>query len=276
MCPFDHGLHLKSTLQLRNLTTSMPRKIEHPASTWTPARPPPATARCFASIRGVGQDDFAFNLHPAVRRQPGRGLPRAHHRRKPEPAGRGPRRNPQSAPRALCRRQHRGWRDQHHHPHPGNEQNSTAQATERQLQSARFRLHAPTCPSSTTLCCPRSPYPRRIRDGYVNVIPYPQHFAQGQTPSSWIRRTRYPKSAYETGNATAATTCRLSAGKLVWNASDKHTVTSSADWTLQDQDRAALYRPRHVQRQSQRYPRSRPSTTCISNNAAIQIAAAIR
>ena len=69
-----------------------------------------------ASIRGIGQDDFAFNLNPGVGVYlDGVYLARTH-RREPEPARRGAHRDPQGSAGHTVRRQYHWWRDQRRDP----------------------------------------------------------------------------------------------------------------------------------------------------------------
>ena len=72
-----------------------------------------------ASIRGIGQDDFAFNLNPGVGVYLDGVYPRPHHRRQSDSAGRGPDRGPQRSAGHAVRGQHHRRGDQHRHAYPG-------------------------------------------------------------------------------------------------------------------------------------------------------------
>jgi iron complex outermembrane receptor protein len=76
----------------------------------------------------------------------------------------------------------------------------------------------------------------QVRDGYQTVIPYPTNSPYGETPFVVDPPTAYPKSGYTTGDAYGGYNTQTIRGKLVWNVSDKLTVTSTADWTHQDQE----------------------------------------
>ena len=187
-----------------------------------------------ASIRGIGQDDFAFNLNPAVgvyldgvylartigANQNLLDVDRVEILKGPQGTLFGA--NTEGGAISIVTHT------------PGNETKFTAQATGGSLDRRDFAftgdlpLIKDTLLSSITVSS-------QVRNGYVNVIPYPTNSPQGATSFVVDPQTAYPKSAYQTSDNYGGYNTQTIRGKLLWNASDKLTVTTTADWTHQDQ-----------------------------------------
>lgn len=187
-----------------------------------------------ASIRGIGQDDFAFNLNPAVgvyldgvylartigANQNLLDVDRVEILKGPQGTLFGA--NTEGGAISIVTHT------------PGNETKFTAQATGGSFDRRDFAftgdlpLIKDTLLSSITVSS-------QVRNGYVNVIPYPTNSPQGATPFVVDPQTAYPKSAYQTSDNYGGYNTQTIRGKLLWNASDKLTVTTTADWTHQDQ-----------------------------------------
>jgi len=187
-----------------------------------------------ASIRGVGQDDFAFNLNPAVgvyldgvylartigANQSLLDVERVEILKGPQGTLFGA--NTEGGAISIVTHT------------PGNESRFTAQATGGSLNRRDFGFTADlpiikdTLLSSITVSS-------QVRDGYVKVIPYPTDSVYGQTPFVVDPQTAYNKSGYSTNDNYGGYNTQAIRGKIQWNASDKLTVTGTADWTHQDQ-----------------------------------------
>ena len=187
-----------------------------------------------ASIRGIGQDDFAFNLNPAVgvyldgvylartigANQNLLDVDRVEILKGPQGTLFGA--NTEGGAISIVTHT------------PGNEEKFTAQATGGSFDRRDFAftgdlpLIKDTLLSSITVSS-------QVRNGYVNVIPYPTNSPQGETSFVVDPQTAYPKSAYQTSDNYGGYNTQSIRGKLLWNASDKLTVTTTADWTHQDQ-----------------------------------------
>ena len=220
-----------------------------------------------ASIRGVGQDDFAFNLQPAVgvyldgvylartigANQNLLDVDRVEILKGPQGTLFGA--NTEGGAISIVTHT------------PGNEQKFTAQATGGSLHRRDFAFSADlpiikdTLLSSITVST-------QNRDGWVNVIPYPADSAVGQSPYVVDPQTAFPKAAYQTSDKYGGYGVQTIRGKLLWNATDKTTVTFTADWSHEDQT-ALPYTILNVY--SGNFGTSTFSTLynlCISNNAA--------
>ncbi len=103
-----------------------------------------------ASIRGIGQDDFAFNLDPGV----GVYLDGVYLARtigaNQNLLGCGSHRDPQGSARHAVRTQHHRRRDQHRHPHAGYRIEAQRQRDRGPVQPPRRSVDAPTCRSRAT------------------------------------------------------------------------------------------------------------------------------
>src|SRR5579859_333805 len=187
-----------------------------------------------ASIRGIGQDDFAFNLNPAVgvyldgvylartigANQNLLDVDRVEILKGPQGTLFGA--NTEGGAISIVTHT------------PGNEAKFTAQATGGSLHRRDFAFSADlplikdTLLSSITVSS-------QNRDGWVKVIPYPSDGPIGSSPYVVDPQTAYPKSAYQTSDNYGGYGVQTIRGKLLWNASDKTTVTFTADWGHEDQ-----------------------------------------
>jgi iron complex outermembrane recepter protein len=187
-----------------------------------------------ASIRGIGQDDFAFNLNPAVgvyldgvylartigANQSLLDVDRVEILKGPQGTLFGA--NTEGGAISIVTHT------------PGNEAKFTAQATGGSFDRRDFAFTGDlpiiqdTLLSSITVSS-------QVRNGYVNVIPYPTNSPQGESPYVVDPQTAYPKSGYQTSDNYGGYNTQTIRGKLLWNASDKLTVTTTADWTHEDQ-----------------------------------------
>jgi iron complex outermembrane recepter protein len=220
-----------------------------------------------ASIRGVGQDDFAFNLQPAVgvyldgvylartigANQNLLDVDRVEILKGPQGTLFGA--NTEGGAISIVTHT------------PGNDLKFTAQATGGSLHRRDFAFSADlpiikdTLLSSITVST-------QNRDGWVKVIPYPADSAIGSSPYVVDPQTAFPKAAYQTSDNYGGYGVQTIRGKLLWNASDKTTVTFTADWSHEDQT-ALPYTVLNVY--SGNFGTSTFSTLynlCISNNAA--------
>jgi len=71
--------------------------------------------------------------------------------------------------------------------------------------------------------------------GYQRVIPYPTEGLVGDAPYVVDSQTDYPKSGYTTGDNFGGTGVVAMRGKLLWIFSDKLKFTFTGDWTHEDQ-----------------------------------------
>jgi iron complex outermembrane receptor protein len=187
-----------------------------------------------ASIRGVGQDDFAFNLNPAVgvyldgvylartigANQSLLDVERVEILKGPQGTLFGA--NTEGGAISIVTHT------------PGNEFKVTAQATGGSLDRRDFGFTA-DIPIIKDILLSSITASSQVRNGYVKVIPYPTDSAFGEAPFVVDPQTAYPKSGYTTGDNYGGYNVQAIRGKVQWNASDKLTVTGTADWTHQDQ-----------------------------------------
>jgi iron complex outermembrane receptor protein len=220
-----------------------------------------------ASIRGIGQDDFAFNLNPAVgvyldgvylartigANQNLLDVDRVEILKGPQGTLFGA--NTEGGAISIITHT------------PGNEAKFIAQATGGSFNRRDFGFTADLPLISDTLLSSIT-VSSQVRDGYVKVIPYPTTSPQGATPFVVDPQTAYPKAGYQTSDNYGGYNVQTVRGKLVWKASDQLTFTTTADWTHQDQT-ALPYTVLGVY--SGNLNQSTFSTLynlCISNNAA--------
>ncbi len=74
------------------------------------------------------------------------------------------------------------------------------------------------------------------QDGYQKVIPYPTNGPVGDAPYVVDAQDAYPKAGDTTGDAYGGTGVVAMRGKLLWKPSDKLNVTFESDWTHEDQE----------------------------------------
>jgi iron complex outermembrane receptor protein len=182
-----------------------------------------------ASIRGIGQDDFAFNLDPGV----GVYLDGVYLARTI-----GANQNLLDVDRieilkgpqgTLFGRNTIGGAINIVTHTPGSEFAVTGSAT-----AGRFSRHdvalTADMPLSSTLLTSVS-VSSQTRDGYQKAIPFP-----ATAPYQVADQADYPKAS---GNQSSSTNggqnVQVIRGKLLWHAADSFDVTASADWTHQDQ-----------------------------------------
>ncbi|HTC45624.1 MAG TPA: TonB-dependent receptor [Steroidobacteraceae bacterium] len=220
-----------------------------------------------ASIRGVGQDDFAFNLNPAVgvyldgiylartigANQDLLDVDRVEILKGPQGTLFGA--NTEGGAISIITHT------------PGNEEKFTAQVTTGSLNRRDFGftmdlpLIKDTLLSSLTVST-------QNRDGYQKVIPYPSNVPDGQTAFVVDPQDAYPKAGYQTGDAYGGYDVQTVRGKLLWLASDKDTVTLAADVNRQDQEALPYTILATYQGNLTTSTFSTLYNTCISSNAA--------
>jgi outer membrane receptor protein involved in Fe transport len=71
--------------------------------------------------------------------------------------------------------------------------------------------------------------------GWAKTVPYPTNSPYGMSPFVVDPDTAYPKAGYATNDNWGGTGVTSIRGKMVWHASDKMDWTFTADWTHQDQ-----------------------------------------
>jgi iron complex outermembrane recepter protein len=220
-----------------------------------------------ASIRGVGQDDFAFNLNPAVgvyldgiylartigANQDLLDVDRVEILKGPQGTLFGA--NTEGGAISIITHT------------PGDEEKFTAQVTTGSLNRRDFGFTADlpiikdTLLSSITVSS-------QDREGYQKVIPYPPDSPQGETPFVVDPQDAYPKAGYETGDAYGGYNVQTMRGKLLWLASDKDSVTLTADLNHQAQEALPYTILETYQGNLTTSTFSTLYNTCISSNAA--------
>ncbi|HKD55286.1 MAG TPA: TonB-dependent receptor [Steroidobacteraceae bacterium] len=104
--------------------------------------------------------------------------------------------------------------------------------------------------------------------GWARTIPYPTSSPWGQSPFVVDPDTAFPKAGYQTSDNWGGTGVTSIRGKMLWKASDKLNVTFTADWTHQDQT-ALNYTILNTYFGNLNYSTfSTMWNLCISNNAA--------
>ena len=187
-----------------------------------------------ASIRGIGQDDFAFNLNPGVgvyldgvylARTIGANLSlldvdRVEILKGPQ----GTLFGANTIGGAISVVTHT----------PGNEARFIGSVTggEYNRRDIGFTADIPIIPDTLLSSITVS---SQNQTGWVKVIPYPSTVPDGQTPFVVDPQTAYPKAGYATNDNYGGTGVTSMRGKMLWQASDKLNVTFTADWTHQDQ-----------------------------------------
>jgi iron complex outermembrane receptor protein len=186
-----------------------------------------------ASIRGIGQDDFAFNLDPGV----GVYLDGVYLARTI-----GANQNLLDVDRieilkgpqgTLFGRNTIGGAISIVTHIPGEERRIIATATTGSFsrRDLAFTADIPFAENFLTSISVSS----QVRDGYQKVIPYPTDSLLGSTPWVVDQQTAFPKSDYETSDANGGQNLKVVRGKALWHASDAVDVTFSGDWSRQDQ-----------------------------------------
>jgi iron complex outermembrane recepter protein len=187
-----------------------------------------------ASIRGIGQDDFAFNLNPGVgvyldgvylARTIGSNLQlldvdRIEILKGPQ----GTLFGANTIGGAISVVTHT----------PGDTERFIATATGGQYNRLDVGFTADIPLISNTLLSTISVSSQK-QTGWVNVIPYPVSSPYGQTSFVVDPQNAYPKAGYTTADTFGGTNVQSVRGKMLWKASDKLTFTFAADWTYEDQ-----------------------------------------
>lgn len=73
------------------------------------------------------------------------------------------------------------------------------------------------------------------QDGYQRVIPYPTNSPFGETPFSVTPPTSFPEPGYGTANTYGGKGVTAMRGKLLWLVSNRLKLTFEGDWTHEDQ-----------------------------------------
>jgi iron complex outermembrane recepter protein len=186
-----------------------------------------------ASIRGIGQDDFAFNLDPGV----GVYLDGVYLARTI-----GANQNLLDVDRieilkgpqgTLFGRNTIGGAISIVTHTPGDTQKITAMVSTGRFnrRDMAFTADIPVTSSLLTSISVSS----QVRDGYQRVIPYPTNTEMGSIPFVVDKQTDFPKPAYQTSDANGGQNLQVARGKALWHASDAVDVTFSGDWAHQDQ-----------------------------------------
>jgi iron complex outermembrane receptor protein len=187
-----------------------------------------------ASIRGIGQDDFAFNLNPGVgvyldgvylartigANQNLLDVDRVEILKGPQ----GTLFGANTIGGAISIVTHE----------PGNEPRFIAQATGGDLNRRDFAFTADMPIVKDTLLSTIT-VSSQNRDGWVKVIPYPTNSPQGQSPFVVDPQNAYPKAGYQTSDNYGGQGLDTIRGKLVYHASDAVSFTLAGDWSHENQ-----------------------------------------
>jgi len=187
-----------------------------------------------ASIRGIGQDDFAFNLNPGVgvyldgvflartigANQNLLDVDRIEILKGPQ----GTLFGANTIGGAISIVTHT----------PGNETRFIAEAKggSRNRRDVSFTADLPIIKdvllSSISVAS-------QNQTGWQKVIPYPTDSPYGQAPFVVDPQNVYPKAGYQTSDNYGGTGVTSMRAKVLWNASDKFHVTFTGDWSHEDQ-----------------------------------------
>ena len=187
-----------------------------------------------ASIRGIGQDDFAFNLNPGVgvyvdgvylartigANQQLLDVDRIEILKGPQ----GTLFGANTIGGAISIVTHT----------PGDEERFIGNITGGSYDRRDFGFTADLPLIKDTLLSTIS-VSSQNQTGWQKVIPYQASTPYGQAPFVVDPQTVYPKSAYQTSDNYGGTGVQTIRGKLLWKASDKLNVTFTADWSHEDQ-----------------------------------------
>jgi iron complex outermembrane receptor protein len=187
-----------------------------------------------ASIRGIGQDDFAFNLDPGVgvyldgvylartfgANQSLLDVDRIEILKGPQGT--------------LFGRNTIGGAINIVTHTPGTESTLTGSATVGQFNRHDVLLSADMPISSTVLTTVS--VSSQTRDGYQNVVPYPPNSVIGSTPYQVDSQTDFPKAqGTQSNSSNGGQNVQAIRGKLLWHASSVLDVTVAGDYTHEDQ-----------------------------------------
>ena len=186
-----------------------------------------------ASIRGIGQDDFAFNIDPGV----GVYLDGVYLARTI-----GANQNLMDVDRVeilkgpqgtLFGRNTIGGAINIVTHEPGTEPRFQAQATGGSFSRADVGFTADLPITDTLLSTVTASSSQR--DGYQDVIPYPAGTLLGDTPLVVDPPNAYPRAGYDQASSYGGQNLQVIRGKLVWHASDAFKFTVTGDYQHQDQ-----------------------------------------
>lgn len=187
-----------------------------------------------ASIRGIGQDDFAFNLNPGVgvyvdgvflartigANQNLLDVDRVEILKGPQ----GTLFGANTIGGAISVVTHT----------PGNEPRFIAQVTGGKYNRRDVSMTAdlPIIPDTLLSSITVS---SQNQTGWTKVVPYPTNSLYGSAPFVVDPQNVYPKAGYQTSDTYDGTGVLTMRGKLLWKASDKLTMTFTGDWSHEDQ-----------------------------------------
>jgi iron complex outermembrane recepter protein len=185
-----------------------------------------------ASIRGIGQDDFAFNLDPGV----GVYLDGVYLARTI-----GANQNLLDVDRieilkgpqgTLFGRNTIGGAINIVTHTPGKERRFVAQATAGRFNRRDFAFTA-DLPITDNLLSSLT-VSSLVRDGYQKSIPFPS-----TVPFTVDAPNAYPKAGFDSSGTNGGQNQQVVRGKLLWAGSDNFTLTVAGDWQHQDQSSTA-------------------------------------
>ncbi len=186
-----------------------------------------------ASIRGIGQDDFAFNLNPGVgvyvdgvylartigANQNLLDVDRVEILKGPQ----GTLFGANTIGGAISITTHE----------PGEEERFVAQATGGSYDRRDFGFSAdiPIVPGTLLSTVTVS---SQEQTGWMKVIPYPANSPYGEAPITITPMTDFAQSGYGTSDTYDGQGLQVMRGKLLWKATDKLKITFAADWSHED------------------------------------------
>jgi iron complex outermembrane receptor protein len=186
-----------------------------------------------ASIRGIGQDDFAFNLNPGVgvyvdgvflartigANQNLLDVERVEILKGPQGSLFGA----NTIGGAISVVTHT----------PGDETRFIATATGGSFDRRDFGFTAdiPIVPGVLLSSISVS---SQEQTGWMKVVPYPSNSPYAAVPLTFDSIHDYPQSGYETNDNYGGNGLQVIRGKLLWHASDKLTRTLALDWSHED------------------------------------------
>ncbi len=186
-----------------------------------------------ASIRGIGQDDFAFNLDPGVgvyldgvyiartigANQSLLDIDRIEILKGPQGTLFG--RNTIGGAISIVTHT------------PGDTFRISAAATTGSFNRRDIALTG-DFPVSENFLTTLS-FSSQVRDGYQEVIPFPTNTELGSTPWVVDPQTAFPKAGYATADKKGGQNLQVIRGKALWKVNDKFNVTLAGDYTYQNQ-----------------------------------------
>jgi iron complex outermembrane receptor protein len=186
-----------------------------------------------ASIRGIGQDDFAFNLNPGVgvyvdgvflartigANQNLLDVDRVEILKGPQ----GTLFGANTIGGAISITTHT----------PGDEERFEAQVTGGSYDRRDMGFTA-DIPIIKGVLLSSISVSSQEQTGWMKVVPYPTSNPISQAPLTVDSIANYPQSAYATSDNYGGNGLTVMRGKLLWNASDKLTFTLAADWSHED------------------------------------------